>query len=860
MFFDALLPGAQIQAGGAAAALAGVASVATSETAGLSTGIPVAGAATVSTTESGSISTGVPLQGAASVSVNESGTLVSGIPIGGSASVAEGMVGNLSTGIPLSGSAGVGSSAAAQFANPVAGSGTVGVSQVGDLSTGIDLAGQGQIVTSILARKTYRSSQVILSVQKKGSDNLYWPDFPQGNRPASLQGSGSIGSTAVASMSTGVRLAVAAAIALSGTAALSNAGVVNPLGLSLGGISPYSPNQPFLNILKMAGIAPAGWITGSSSTFDTQEEGYIQLDSNGYPTSMTASPTPAGGQQFTKVFVLINYQLGTPTGASVPFRAGTYRIKADGKGQIVMGLDASGTFNFPGGTGNSFTFNVSSPNNGIALEIHTTDPDSTGDYLRNLSVVNTSYTSSFDAGAIYDPSYLSIVSNFSTLRFMDYSAIANELANVSLTTTPSSGSTSATLTSAWTNSSGVYSCMFSSGETRLVTFTVGSTGVTWTTGLTQAGGGNALYYSQKRGYDWAHRPTLNTAFWSLADGVPLEAQVALCNTVAADMWGNLPSHYTDSDMANYFNFIRDNLAIGRKFVPEYSNEVWNGFQTQGQWCQLRGTFLWGAGSGTPFDIRLCYYGRRVAEMADICATSFGNPGFDNRVEVSLGAQAANTYTATEAASSPIWVTQNGATAPYLRTSASGQKTIKGWHMAPYFGGWSTGQTADQTDLNFMAACATPLDDFFATLTSQTGTVGNGSHNYSSSVPVGGWLTQAYGWMDAYVSAKASYGNPRLRGYESGQSFYGAPHYGDGTAVTTMFLNANRDARMGTVYKNYYARWKSSGADGLINVFVEISSYNQYGEWGALESLMQTLSPLTSAPAKWQATVNYVAGH
>jgi hypothetical protein len=41
------------------------------------------------------------------------------------------------------------------------------------------------------------------------------------------------------------------------------------------------------------------------------------------------------------------------------------------------------------------------------------------------------------------------------------------------------------------------------------------------------------------------------------------------------------------------------------------------------------------------------------------------------------------------------------------------------------------------------------------------------------------------------------------------------------------------------------------------LFNDIGPGSQYGEWAALESIMQTTSPLTSAPTKWQAIQNFI---
>lgn len=55
-----------------------------------------------------------------------------------------------------------------------------------------------------------------------------------------------------------------------------------------------------------------------------------------------------------------------------------------------------------------------------------------------------------------------------------------------LTTTPSAGDTSATLSSAWATATQTSTTAFSDASTKSVTFTLGSTSITWTGGLSQA--------------------------------------------------------------------------------------------------------------------------------------------------------------------------------------------------------------------------------------------------------------------------------------------------------------------------------------------------------------------------------------
>jgi hypothetical protein len=158
----------------------------------------------------------------------------------------------------------------------------------------------------------------------------------------------------------------------------------------------------------------------------------------------------------------------------------------------------------------------------------------------------------------------------------------------------------------------------------------------------------------------------------------------------------------------------------------------------------------------------------------------------------------------------------------------------------------------------MTSVATPLDDFFATLTSQTGTSTNGSHSYTS-VPTGGWLGQAEGWIRGYLAIMSSYPNMKLVTYEGGQSFFATS---SGTAIgwPALVSSAERDPRMGTAYTTYLNYWKTNvgGTSANIqNLFNDIYPISQYGAWGALEDVMQTISPLSSAPAKFQAIQNYI---
>jgi hypothetical protein len=219
---------------------------------------------------------------------------------------------------------------------------------------------------------------------------------------------------------------------------------------------------------------------------------------------------------------------------------------------------------------------------------------------------------------------------------------------------------------------------------------------------------------------------------------------------------------------------------------------------------------------------------RTAQMCDSWKQVWG--GDFNRVVCVLGAQAATTYTATDALDCKAW---SGAPCSAHNIGAVA--------IAPYFGGFGAA---------IPAAWATLPDgglaNLFASLTSQNDPL----------VPAGGWLGQALGWVGKYAPAVAKYNLP-LISYEGGQTFVGFPT-GAASAYTNLYIAANRDPRMQAAYAAYLKGWKANGGQLFMHWF-DIGAFSQYGEWGALESIMQTTSPLSSAPPKWQGLQNFISG-
>jgi hypothetical protein len=658
---------------------------------------------------------------------------------------------------------------------------------------------------------------------------------------------------------------------------LRNSNSTNPLGINLAAVAYYSPEQPFLNIVKSAGGSSAvgdtiGWDTSTVTTWDTGEESYLQLDADGYPTSLTAAPAPPRGQQFTFVKTLLNYNLPKRApGQTWLYPPGRYRLKFKGQGTVRVGGDAShvsgdscpsdlALSNRNADRYVSCTFTVPTPGakSGILLEI--TAITNRTDHPRDMSVVPNALASSYDAGAIFNPAFIAALSGFSGVRFMEWMHTNNEFTGYASTSSMPAGATGLTLTKPWPGPSGSYPIIFIDGETRSGTFLLGSTAVGWSGGLANAlnKSGDTWRWGAQTYYGsffiinkiWATRARPSHAFWDLKDGVPLEVIVALCNQLQANCHLNVPLMYSDAeieamarlvmsgtDMQTGYNALSPTLTASF----ELSNEVWNGSFDQYDVAASLGAITWPntAASGGNYAWNRNYFGMRTAQMAQDLQGAVGAALFARVIPV-LGVQAANPDSAKPALQTPYWASGPASHYP-----------IKAVAIAPYWGG--NPSAADCAALTSQPDGG--LADFFATLTGQTG---SGGRRYSS-VPPGGYLGQSEGWIKNFLTLMANYPAMKLIAYESGQSFFAT---GSGTCAgwVALVTAAERDARMGAAYSQYLHFWQANvggGSANINNVFNDVFPISTYGAWGLLESVMQPVTPSASAPPKYQAAMSYI---
>ena len=147
----------------------------------------------------------------------------------------------------------------------------------------------------------------------------------------------------------------------------------------------------------------------------------------------------------------------------------------------------------------------------FAINITATDPQHTGNYIRNIRLVYapTATNTVIDPnetllanGEIFNPDFISRMAPFRTVRFMKWmNTVSSFLAN------------------------------------------------------------------------WSDRKTLSSAFWTWE--VPPEVQFALCNKIGADGWFNMPILSTDDYVTQFATLAHSMLNSNLKAYVEYGNEIWN---------------------------------------------------------------------------------------------------------------------------------------------------------------------------------------------------------------------------------------------------------------------------------------------
>jgi hypothetical protein len=319
---------------------------------------------------------------------------------------------------------------------------------------------------------------------------------------------------------------------------------------------------------------------------------------------------------------------------------------------------------------------------------------------------------------------------------------------------------------------------------------------------------------------WSQRPKVGDAIW-FNRGVPLEYLVQLANTLGADPWFTLPhlandllgDNAADPYVRQFATYVRDHLAPNLKAYVEYSNEVWNGGPggyEQANYAEERGLAL--GLSADRNQARFRYQAQQSVRLFGIWNGVFGDRGTRRVVRV-LAAQGGNPWTGLQLMDWQDAYREADALAgaPYIDIPMPDQATVAAY-------------TLDQ------------LFDYI-----------NGAR-----------LPQIFTMVRANLANAGarvnSLGRPlEYVAYEGGQHLVELGPHQSNAQMNRLLDAANRDARMGQVYRELMTQWKASGGH-LFEHFVNVMQYRAggVGRFGLLESMLDNTS------AKFDALMAFIS--
>ena len=186
---------------------------------------------------------------------------------------------------------------------------------------------------------------------------------------------------------------------------------VPALGYGLNGIADWSTQMPFVNVMKTArqwvGHLPGQF--GGWGEAELRDGGY--LDENGWPKKIPDELTKLEAYMMTDF----------PEEASI--HAGVYRLSYEGQGEISI-VGRARALRYDDG---EIWFRFAPGDGLLGIAISETDPEGTGDYIRNVAVVREDQIPLFEAGVVFNPEWIDVVEDARLLRFMDWMYTNNSL-------------------------------------------------------------------------------------------------------------------------------------------------------------------------------------------------------------------------------------------------------------------------------------------------------------------------------------------------------------------------------------------------------------------------------------------------
>lgn len=280
------------------------------------------------------------------------------------------------------------------------------------------------------------------------------------------------------------------------------------IGTNLSSVYDYGTEIPFVDMMKLCREWYTKGVNDPTWEFNTGMAQYLTYDSNGYPTHLPQTiaqhPLP---QYVCTIWAITD---GWPPG--------TYTLLWDGQGDFSY----AGPINSWTQTGpNTITFNFPNPQGGM-LQLCITQSD-INNPVRNIRLIMPGHVSTYQSQP-FNPAWLQWVTQFNTVRFMDWGRTNN-----------------------WGQAD------------------------PWTPA------------AQGQTAEWNERSQTGFYTFTHSKGIPYEYMVKLMNDYDLDGWVCVPHNASNDYIQRMAEFFRDNLEPGRHLYVEYSNEIWNWIFGQTVW-------------------------------------------------------------------------------------------------------------------------------------------------------------------------------------------------------------------------------------------------------------------------------------
>ncbi|WP_152085968.1 hypothetical protein [Pseudoalteromonas sp. A25] len=333
--------------------------------------------------------------------------------------------------------------------------------------------------------------------------------------------------------------------------------------------------------------------------------------------------------------------------------------------------------------------------------------------------------------------------------------------------------------------------------------------------------------------NWSARPKYDYASWGLKGGTPLEVAILMSNKLKAEGWYNLPARVNDDYIQQFARLLKLTTDNQSDVYIELGNEIWNNawpYINDALYMQEQGKKMWPNTHHHDIEYRMNYYGMRSAQMCDIVKQEFAEQA--SRVKCVMGGQAGVPWINQQALSCPIYASG---------TNQQCAQNMDILAVGSYFAGYYANERYLDILTSWAADPVTGVDNLFTELYSDLlrSLTYNADEPAWWQAPANGALAQAKENISGNLQLAQQY-NLMLAAYEGGQhlTYAGDSREGREAINESLFLAANRDARMATAFIDHLSDWRDSGA-GLFMVFESTGRWDRWGAFPLKEYQAQT---------------------